>query len=451
MALDITSYLLGKESGGSGPTPTYQSKDVSITENGTTTITPDTGYDALSEVDVTVSGILDTSDADAVASDMATGKTAYVNGTKITGNVPVGSSSVPTDYNANNVSISSTNLEVDTEQGNQNQMFRTGDKISVYAPLSTVATTVGATAEKIKKDEVICGVTGTYEGSGGGLNWNAIGFSSTPETITTGYNYAKDMYDNWDSSVTSFPSQYRDSRGQILVIPGLDMSNITSLSSALNYQQLLVEIGPITVSNKCTSFERMCYYDYGLKKIDFTNIDLSNVTSFSQTFYNCGSLEVLKNIKSKSVNKLQSTQGMFYACSSDNFKSIDLSEWQNVDLWTTTQQMFYACANLESVKLNLKNVNTINQMFYNCRKLKSIEFGNFTGSTLVNTNNAFYGCWALNNDTLNRILGLCINATNVSTKTLKYLGFDSSYQPVSKLETLPNYQAFLAAGWTVGY
>lgn len=451
MALDTTSFLLGKKKGGSGPTPTYQSKDVSITENGTTTITPDTGYDALSDVDVTVSGILDTSDADAVASDMAISKTAYVNGTKITGNVPVGSSSVATNYASNNVGTYLDDLQVDTEQGNQNQMFRTGDKISVYAPLSDVAPVIGASAEKIKKDEVICGVTGTYEGGGGGLNWNAIGFSSTPETITTGYNYAKDMYDNWDSSVTSIPSQYRDSRGQILVIPALDMSNITSLSSALAYQQHLIEIGPITVSNKCTSLERFCYYDYGLKKIDFTNIDLSNVTGFSQTFYNCSSLEILKNLKNKSVNKLQTTQGMFYACTSDNFKSIDLSEWQNVDLWTSAQQMFYVCGYLEDVKVNLKNVNNMNQMFYDCRKLKNIEFGNFTGGTLINAQNAFYNCRALNNDTLNRILGLCINATNVSTKTLAYLGFNSSYQPVSVLETLPNYQAFLAAGWTVGY
>lgn len=34
--------------------PTLQSKDVTITENGTTTVTADTGYDGLSDVDVTV-------------------------------------------------------------------------------------------------------------------------------------------------------------------------------------------------------------------------------------------------------------------------------------------------------------------------------------------------------------------------------------------------------------
>ena len=84
--LDVNNYGLQsmKASGGGGEV-NLQSKDITINQNGTTTVTPDTGYDGLSDVDVTVSGILDTSDATATASDMAEGKTAYVNGVKLTG------------------------------------------------------------------------------------------------------------------------------------------------------------------------------------------------------------------------------------------------------------------------------------------------------------------------------------------------------------------------------
>lgn len=71
----------------SGGEVNLQSKDITITENGTTTVTPDTGYDGLSDVDVTVTGILDTSDATATASDITSGKTAYVNGQKVTGSL----------------------------------------------------------------------------------------------------------------------------------------------------------------------------------------------------------------------------------------------------------------------------------------------------------------------------------------------------------------------------
>ena len=49
--MDTFSYLLGKQAGGSAPT--LQSKEVTITENGTQSITPDTGYDGLSGVSVT--------------------------------------------------------------------------------------------------------------------------------------------------------------------------------------------------------------------------------------------------------------------------------------------------------------------------------------------------------------------------------------------------------------
>lgn len=50
--MHLPSYLLGKKAGGGGSS-NYQSKSVEITENGTTSITADTGYDALSNVNVT--------------------------------------------------------------------------------------------------------------------------------------------------------------------------------------------------------------------------------------------------------------------------------------------------------------------------------------------------------------------------------------------------------------
>lgn len=53
--MDVVSYLMGKQVGGTSPapTPTYQAKDVTISTNTLTKIEPDEGYDALSEVNVT--------------------------------------------------------------------------------------------------------------------------------------------------------------------------------------------------------------------------------------------------------------------------------------------------------------------------------------------------------------------------------------------------------------
>ena len=51
--MDVTSYLLGKQAGGGGGQPVLQSKEIEITENGTTNVTADSGYDGLSEVEVT--------------------------------------------------------------------------------------------------------------------------------------------------------------------------------------------------------------------------------------------------------------------------------------------------------------------------------------------------------------------------------------------------------------
>lgn len=52
MCLDLVSYLLGKKKGG-GATPKLQTKSVTITENGTSKVNADGGYDGLQEVNIT--------------------------------------------------------------------------------------------------------------------------------------------------------------------------------------------------------------------------------------------------------------------------------------------------------------------------------------------------------------------------------------------------------------
>lgn len=52
MDIDVTSFLLGKSQGGGG-SPTLQTKNVTITSNTETTVTPDEGYDGLEEVTIT--------------------------------------------------------------------------------------------------------------------------------------------------------------------------------------------------------------------------------------------------------------------------------------------------------------------------------------------------------------------------------------------------------------
>lgn len=230
--MDVTSYLLGKKAGGGGDTPvlidkninangtynasndnadgykkaivnvqpTLQTKSVTITQNGDSSVTKDSGYDGLQQVNITT-------------------------------NVP--QTSVP--------------------------------------------------------------------------DWTQIGYSGAPLFVTEGFNYAKQIYDNWDASQTSMFEKFRGDTN-LTFMPIVDTSNVTDFRYAFASCKFLVQLPELNLA----SVTKGNYAFNGcslLKTINITNT--SNIDDFSSFFSGCSQLVNLPLIDMSSATKFGN---MFNSC-----------------------------------------------------------------------------------------------------------------------------------------
>lgn len=112
-------------------------------------------------------------------------------------------------------------------------------------------------------------------------------------------------------------------------------------------------------------------------------------------------------------------------------------------------QAFRGCTSLKSVPaFDFSSATSLNETFYLCSALVDFPLVSIPRVTIMN--NIFSSCINLSNDSLNNIMAMCINASAYGqAKTLRQIGLASSQ--ATTCQSLSNYQAFLAAGWTTGY
>ncbi len=130
-----------------------------------------------------------------------------------------------------------------------------------------------------------------------------------------------------------------------------------------------------------------------LEEVDLELLDVSAVTNFQQSFYNCSKLTT-KSLKISSwrPQNLDYTNFTFYGCS--GLTSLDLSKWK-MDKVTSVPGMFNGCLSLETLDLsgwNLDKANwhdvsdnygkTVRCMFYGCKKLKTIRMVGCSNATM---------------------------------------------------------------------
>lgn len=124
-----------------------------------------------------------------------------------------------------------------------------------------------------------------------------------------------------------------------------------------------------------------------------------------------------------------------------------------VDTSSQTSWYYFAgdCSSLIQIPLlDTSNVNNMSNAFTGCGALRIIP--KFSTSKVTQCASMFNGCSKFSDESLDNVLQMCIDMTSYTgPKTLYYLGLRSTYYPATRIQALPHYQAFIDAGWTIGY
>lgn len=159
--------------------------------------------------------------------------------------------------------------------------------------------------------------------SGGGSDFEQIGYATTPEPFKSGIEYAKQIKDTWNSSITNCGNKYADDK-QLYFFPIVNTANVTKMNYMFQNTNLLVV--PDLNTPKCDNLFGT-FSDCGsLLYADLSSWTLSKVTDVSYMFNGCERVSTIilpKGLRPKFAER------MFSNCTSltqVNIKDIDFSQ-----------------------------------------------------------------------------------------------------------------------------
>ena len=241
---------------------------------------------------------------------------------------------------------------------------------------------------EINKFVVDCPHTGT----GGGLDFQAIGWDGAPQALQDAYDYAKEIYDNWDASVTNRYKAFQYDK-KLVFFPAVDTSNVT------NMQDMVAE-------------SSITYFP--------SNFNTSNVTNMQYMFGKCGNLQSL-DLSSFNTSNVTNMQYMFSGCT--NLQSLDLSSFNTSNV-TNMQYMFGGCIKLTSLDLSNFDTSKVTSMggfANNASGLTTFILHGTNTATPLYLKEAFYQCPALSKVEITHITPNNLGATFKDCKALKSL------------------------------
>ena len=134
----------------------------------------------------------------------------------------------------------------------------------------------------------------------------------------------------------------------------------------------------------------LAFNNSGLKQINVSNWDTSNVTNMSNTFSHCELLTSI-DVSKWNTSKVTDMASMFSGCGT--LRSIDVSKWNTSNV-TDISGMFFGCGSLHSVDItgwDTSKVTNMTRLFFNCSSLTTIT-GVLDFKNCTEYYGAFFGC-----------------------------------------------------------
>lgn len=420
-----------------GSTPTLQTKNVTITENGSSSVTPDTGYDGLDAVNITTnvtfvrdiykvnsiaerdaligvdSGDMcvvfeealvpyDTTNMQAtwqfpqtIVLDTAITKNYFAEFRTGSGsNTTIKLSLKPTEFTVK-YGIFNQSYAAYTSSDGLTYTRTSSDASKTFTKVPTVSTTPNEVMYPfiLFLKDVLNGLY-TYDGSS--WAYSDIGIDTGADSIING----KKVYTNNGVISGTFltASTIKPSIKSIEdFIPILTSTPITSTSSLysgnLNSKILTAELIDTTGATSMSYMFRWCN---NVESLDLRNFDTSLVRYMSCMFQFCYALKKL-DISSFDFSNCTDLVCFIQNCSA--LEELILPTNVNTDNVTSVDYMCKDCTSLTNIDLSAFSfpaVTVFSQMFYGCTSLEEVNLSTATGSAASNISSMFHGCTSLN-------------------------------------------------------